>query len=70
MEVEVLVPEGALPFDLPLSQGIKYNGFIFVSGQVAFNPQGNLVGRGDIKKADGAGASQPGGGLEGRGRHP
>ncbi|HUY18133.1 MAG TPA: RidA family protein [Candidatus Binataceae bacterium] len=33
----------------PLSQGIQSGQMIFVSGQVAFGPDGNVVGAGDIK---------------------
>ncbi len=33
----------------PLSQGIRSGQMIFVSGQVAFGPDGQLVGPGDIK---------------------
>ena len=50
MDIEVLIPKDGPHFDLPLSPGIKYNDLIFVSGQVPYDQQGNLVGRGDIKK--------------------
>jgi len=33
----------------PLSQGIQSGQMIFVSGQVAFGPDGNVIGAGDIK---------------------
>jgi 2-iminobutanoate/2-iminopropanoate deaminase len=50
MNIEVLVPKDAARFDLPFSPGIKYDDLIFTSGQVPFDIQGNLVGKGDIKK--------------------
>lgn len=33
----------------PLAQGIRFGQMIFVSGQVALDPEGHLVGPGDIK---------------------
>ncbi len=50
MNIEVLVPKDAARFDLPFSPGIKHGDLIFTSGQVPFDIQGNLVGKGDIKK--------------------
>lgn len=50
MSVDVLVPKGGSTFNLPLSPGLKSDDFIFVSGQVPFDQEGNLVGKGDVKK--------------------
>ncbi len=50
MNIEVLVPKDAARFDLPFSPGIKYADLIFTSGQVPFDIDGNLVGKGDIRK--------------------
>jgi 2-iminobutanoate/2-iminopropanoate deaminase len=50
MDIKVLVAKDAFRFDLPFSPGIKYGALIFTSGQVPYDNQGNLVGKGDIKK--------------------
>lgn len=50
MEIEVVRPQGWPDIDLPLSPALKYNGIIYVSGQVPFDQEGNIVGKGDIKK--------------------
>lgn len=50
MDIEVLIPREGPFFDLPLSPGVKYKDLIFVSGQVPYDLNGNLVGKGDIKK--------------------
>ena len=47
---EVIRPPGAGSSALPFSPAIRANGFVFVSGQVAQNPEtGALVGAGDIR---------------------
>jgi len=50
MDIEALTPKEWRRKDLPLSPGIKYNDLIFISGQVPRDAQGNVVGRGDIRK--------------------
>jgi 2-iminobutanoate/2-iminopropanoate deaminase len=50
MDIEALTPKDWRRKDLPLSPGIKYNDLIFVSGQVPRDAQGNVVGKGDIRK--------------------
>ncbi len=46
---EKLDPGWAWDDVYPLSQGIRHGQMIFVSGQVAVGPDGQLVGPGDIK---------------------
>ena len=36
--------------DFPLSQGIRISNFVFLSGQVPFDRDGNVVGIGDLRK--------------------
>ena len=50
MEAETVTPKEGPQLDLPLSQGVKFGQFVFVSGQVAFDKEGNLVGAGDIAR--------------------
>jgi 2-iminobutanoate/2-iminopropanoate deaminase len=47
---EAIRPSGARSSALPFSPAIRANGFVFVSGQVAQDPEtGGLVGSGDVR---------------------
>lgn len=46
---EIIDPGWAWDDQLSYSQAVKAGGFIFVSGQVALDKEGNVVGPGDIK---------------------
>ena len=47
---EAIRPSGATSPALPFSPGIRAGGFVFVSGQVALDPEtGALVGSGDVR---------------------
>ncbi|MFT5349804.1 MAG: 2-iminobutanoate/2-iminopropanoate deaminase [Planctomycetota bacterium] len=36
--------------DFPLSQGLRIGNFVFLSGQVAFDSEGNVVGEGNLRE--------------------
>ncbi len=42
-------PNWAWDDRFPLAQGIKLGNLLYISGQVAVDPDGNIVGKGDIK---------------------
>ncbi len=43
-------PGWAWDADFPLSQGLRIGNFVFLSGQVPFDKDGNVVGEGDLRK--------------------
>jgi aminoacrylate peracid reductase len=49
MSYQVIVPEGSAPPLAPYSPGTKAGNVIYVSGTLALDSSGNLVGRGDVK---------------------
>jgi aminoacrylate peracid reductase len=49
MSYQVVVPEGSAPPLAPYSPGTKAGNVIYVSGTLALDSSGNLVGRGDVK---------------------
>jgi aminoacrylate peracid reductase len=49
MAHEVIVPPGSAPPLAPYSPGIKAGNVVHVSGMVALDAAGNLIGPGDIK---------------------
>ena len=49
MSIEVITPSGSPPPLAPYSPGIKVGNVIYVSGMLATDSDGNLVGIGDVK---------------------
>jgi aminoacrylate peracid reductase len=49
MSHKVIVPEGSPPPLAPYSPGIKAGGAVYVSGMLAMDKEGKLVGAGDVK---------------------
>jgi aminoacrylate peracid reductase len=49
MPYEIIVPKGSAPPLAPYSPGTKADGAIYVSGTLALDSNGNLVGAGDVK---------------------
>lgn len=45
---EELDPGWAWDAEFPLSQGLKLNNFVFLSGQVALDRDGNVIGENDL----------------------
>lgn len=44
-----IIPKGSAPPIAPYSPGMKAGNFLYVSGQVALDQKGNLVGENDVK---------------------
>ncbi|MYF06919.1 MAG: pyrimidine utilization protein C, partial [Rhodospirillaceae bacterium] len=49
MPYEIIVPEGSAPPLAPYSPGVRAGDAVYVSGIVALDAGGNLVGAGDVK---------------------
>jgi aminoacrylate peracid reductase len=49
MSYTVVVPKGSAPPLAPYSPGTKAGNAVYVSGTLALDSQGNLIGRGDVK---------------------
>lgn len=49
MEKQILDPGWAWDDNFPISQAVQKGDMIFVSGQVAIDPSGQIVGKGDMK---------------------
>lgn len=49
MSIEVITPSGSPPPLAPYSPGIKAGNVVYVSGMLATDSDGNLVGVGDVK---------------------
>jgi aminoacrylate peracid reductase len=49
MSYRVIVPKGSAPPLAPYSPGTKAGNVIYVSGTLALDSSGNLVGKGDVK---------------------
>jgi aminoacrylate peracid reductase len=49
MPYEVVVPKGSAPPLAPYSPGAKAGNAVYVSGTLALDSNGNLVGKGDVK---------------------
>ena len=49
MPYEVVVPRGSAPPLAPYSPGTKAGNIVYVSGTLALDSNGNLVGKGDVK---------------------
>jgi aminoacrylate peracid reductase len=49
MPYEVIVPKGSAPPLAPYSPGAKAGNAVYVSGTLALDSNGNLVGKGDVK---------------------
>jgi aminoacrylate peracid reductase len=49
MPYEVVVPKGSAPPLAPYSPGTKAGNVVYVSGTLALDSNGNLVGKGDVK---------------------
>jgi aminoacrylate peracid reductase len=49
MPYEVIVPKGSAPPLAPYSPGTKAGNAVYVSGTLALDSNGNLVGKGDVK---------------------
>src|SRR5262245_47905030 len=49
IEKHVIDPGWNWDADFPLSQGLKVGNLLFLSGQVAVDSDGTIVGRGDLK---------------------
>jgi aminoacrylate peracid reductase len=49
MPYEVVVPKGSAPPLAPYSPGTKAGNAVYVSGTLALDSNGNLVGKGDVK---------------------
>lgn len=46
---QILDPGWAWDDDFPISQAVQRGNMIFISGQVAIDPSGQIVGKGDMK---------------------
>ena len=49
MPYEVIIPKGSAPPLAPYSPGTKAGSAVYVSGTLALDSAGNLVGKGDVK---------------------
>jgi aminoacrylate peracid reductase len=49
MSYKVVVPKGSAPPLAPYSAGTKAGNAVYVSGTLALDSQGNLIGKGDVK---------------------
>jgi aminoacrylate peracid reductase len=49
MPYEVIIPKGSAPRLAPYSPGTKASSAVYVSGTLALDSAGNLVGKGDVK---------------------
>ena len=49
MPYEVIIPKGSAPPLAPYSPGTKAGSAVYVSGTLALDSVGNLVGKGDVK---------------------
>ena len=49
MPYEVIIPKGSAPPLAPYSPGTKASSAVYVSGTLALDSAGNLVGKGDVK---------------------
>ena len=49
MPKQTIVPKGSAPPLAPYSPGTKADGVVYVSGMLALDQQGKLVGAGDVK---------------------
>jgi aminoacrylate peracid reductase len=49
MSYKVVVPKGSAPPLAPYSPGTKAGNALYVSGTLALDSQGNLIGKGDVK---------------------
>ena len=49
MAHEAIIPAGSAPPLAPYSPGVKVGGTVYVSGVLAMDGDGNIVGEGDIK---------------------
>ncbi len=49
MPYDVIVPKGSAPPLAPYSPGTKAGNVVYVSGTLALDSNGNLVGKGDVK---------------------
>lgn len=49
MAHQAIIPAGSAPPLAPYSPGVKVGGTIYVSGVLAMDSDGNIVGKGDIK---------------------
>jgi aminoacrylate peracid reductase len=49
MPYDVIVPKGSAPPLAPYSPGTKAGNAVYVSGTLALDSNGNLVGKGDVK---------------------
>ncbi len=49
MTHEAIIPAGSAPPLAPYSPGVKVGGTVYVSGVLAMDGDGNIVGEGDIK---------------------
>ena len=50
MPYKIIVPEGSAPPLAPYSPGAKAGNILYVSGTLAMDSEGKLVGEGDVKK--------------------
>ena len=49
MPYDVIIPKGSAPPLAPYSPGTKAGSAVYVSGTLALDSAGNLVGKGDVK---------------------
>ncbi len=49
MPYDVIIPKGSAPLLAPYSPGTKASSAVYVSGTLALDSAGNLVGKGDVK---------------------
>jgi|RhiMetdeSRZDD1v2_1073273.scaffolds.fasta_scaffold593312_1 aminoacrylate peracid reductase len=49
MSKQVIIPKGSAPPIAPYSPGIKAGNAVYVSGIVALDGQGKIIGAGDVK---------------------
>ena len=49
MPYEVIIPKGSAPPLAPYSPGTKAGSAVYVSGTLALDSAGNLIGKGDVK---------------------
>lgn len=48
MPIEIIIPPDSPPALAPYSPGMKAGGFIYVAGMLAFGPNGESLGAGDV----------------------
>src|SRR5215217_4957096 len=49
MPKSIIIPPNSAPPLAPYSPGTKADGVVYVSGMLALDPQGNVVGQGDVR---------------------